>query len=386
MESKHPFSIVRLTPLWFALSAAVIVPGLISMMVQGMNWGIDFRGGALFEYRLTQPVKPGEESTKMTATARRVLREVGLQKSEIQLSDGNRLIIRTDARDSQQSEDQKRLIQGGLEKQFGKLQFLGTELVGPVIGRELKKKALVGTLLGCLGILLYVTIRYEFRFAVAGVAALLHDVLVMGGLLSLLRVEVNSPFVAALLTVVGYSINDTVVIFDRIRENLKLRRRDPFDAVVEDSLWQTMARSINTVLTVELTLLALFFFGGATIHDFALALLIGVTTGAYSSIFTASPIVVLWRNASDRRRRVAVPQRGARQIRPAPKPVQAARAAAPTPTVTAGSPPASLGEETEQETVGTEPAVEAAASGAEAGAAARRKPTARKIGKSKRRH
>lgn len=316
MEPKKEFDLIRLWPLWFGISGMVILGGLVSVFTRGINWGIDFKGGAMFEYRLPKPVPPGPESLKVTRRTRQVLRKLGLQKSQIQIADRRMLVIRTDARDSTEADSQKHQLGKALGEAFPGIHWQGTDMVGPVIGRELKKKAILGTLLGCLFILLYVTIRYEFKFAVAGILALVHDVLVVVGMLSVLQVEVNSAFVAALLTVVGYSINDSVVIFDRIRENMKLRRRDPFPEVANSSLWQTMARSINTVLTTEFVLLSLFLFGGATIHDFALALLIGITSGAYSSIFTASPIVVLWRNVSDRRRRVAVPQRS-RQGRPA---------------------------------------------------------------------
>jgi len=316
MEPKKEFDLIRLWPLWFGISGIVIIGGLVSVATRGINWGIDFKGGAMFEYRLPKPIPPGAESLKVTSKARRVLRKLGLQKSQIQIADRQMLVIRTDARDSTEADSQKQRLGKALAEAFPNIHWQGTEMVGPVIGRELKKKAILGTIIGCFFILLYVTIRYEFKFAVAGILALVHDVLVVVGMLSVLQVEVNSAFVAALLTVVGYSINDSVVIFDRIRENMKLRRRDPFAEVANSSLWQTMARSINTVLTTEFVLFTLFLFGGATIHDFALALLIGITSGAYSSIFTASPIVVLWRNVSDRRRRVVVPQRS-RQGRPA---------------------------------------------------------------------
>lgn len=384
MEPKQEFNLVRLWPLWFAISGIVIVGGLVSIATRGINWGIDFKGGALYEYKLAKEVAPGPESRKVTQQTRAMLKKLGLQKSQLQISDREFLIVRTEARDSSEANAQQDLIGEALKKEFTDIEWVSTELVGPVIGRELKRKALLGTLLGCLFILIYVTIRYEFRFAVAGIIALVHDVAVVTGLLSILQVEINSAFVAALLTVVGYSINDSVVIFDRIRENMKLRRRDPFDQVVNSSLWQTMPRSINTSVTTEFVLVSLFLFGGATIHDFALALLIGITAGAYSSIFTASPIVVLWRRASDRRRRVAVPQRG-RQTRTKTEPAARAKPARPLAVTQPGS--ETSGEApADDEEVQEAPYERAKDALTAAGAAARPKRKAKKRGKRKRRH
>jgi preprotein translocase subunit SecF len=146
-----------------------------------------------------------------------------------------------------------------------------------------------------VGIVLYVTLRFEYKFALTGIAALVHDVLVMVGMYSLLGYEANSSFVAALLTIVGYSINDTIVVFDRIRENLKTRRRESLADVVNASINQTMARSINTSLTTLLAVFAVFIFGGRTIRDFTVALMIGITAGTYSSVFVASPLWYLWK-------------------------------------------------------------------------------------------
>jgi preprotein translocase subunit SecF len=204
---------------------------------------------------------------------------------------------------------------------------LSRELVGPVIGDELRRNAINGVVMGVLLIAAWIYLRYNFaggglRYAVAGIVALVHDVLVLIGLFALIghfwpSVEIDGTFIAALLTVVGYSINDSVVIFDRIRENLRLRRREEFNTVVNDSLLETMSRSINTGLTVLIMLLVLLFFGGHSIYNFVLAMLIGIASGLYSSIFNASMVLVAWNNVDKARRGVQTPTpRAAREATP----------------------------------------------------------------------
>jgi preprotein translocase subunit SecF len=250
------------------------------------------------------------------------------------------------------------------------VELLSSELVGPVIGKELTRRAIIGVLLGCVLILGFIWIRYNvqhdgLRYAVAGIIAMLHDVLVMVGTFALIgyfvpSVEADSTFVAALLTVVGYSINDSVVIFDRIRENLKLRRRDPFDEIVNDSLWETMTRSINTGLNVQFTLIMLLLFGGGSIYNFVLAMFIGITSGAYSSIFNASQILVAWRKWDEKRKAAATPQRRVEAKPEPPKPAPKPTPSAPRAVTGAKEPPAPApsvsaeegGEEVEEVAVG----------------------------------
>ncbi len=182
-----------------------------------------------------------------------------------------------------------------------------------MVGAELRQAALKALILGAILILVYITIRYEFKFAVTSVLALLHDVVILSGFMAILQLQLDSSFVAVLLTVVGYSINDTIVIFDRIRENMKLHRRADFGATVNASLLQTMARSVNTVLTTLIPLACLAILGGSTIRTFAVALLIGIIFGAYSSICNASQLVVVWQRASDRRKQASSPAGGSRR-------------------------------------------------------------------------
>ncbi|MGB9791223.1 MAG: protein translocase subunit SecF [Thermacetogeniaceae bacterium] len=273
-------NLIRLRKYWYILSLLIIIPGLVSYFTRGLNYGIDFTGGSLVEVKFDQPVN--------VEKVRALLNAMGLGKdSQIQTSGGNTLIIRT--RDLSQEESDKLLK--GLSEKVGSLKLLRNEKVGPTIGKELRQKAIISVVIAFALMLIYIAIRFEFLQGVAAILALIHDILVTVGLVSIFQLEVNSAFIAALLTIVGYSIHDTIVIFDRIRENLRIRKKDlPLDELIHNSIMQTLNRSINTVLTVIFCLVALIIFGGVTIRPFMITLLIGVISGAYSSIFNASPL------------------------------------------------------------------------------------------------
>ncbi len=299
--------------LWFGISLAIIVVGMVSWAAFGLNRGIDFKGGGQLQYRIPQAARPqsGQEAGLINAV-RGGLDQRNLRGTKIQVAGGDTLVIQTSALTSTELKAQQRTVEEVLARQFkidtksspNALAPIGQQLVGAVIGEELQRDAIKGVLLGVAMIALWIYIRYNFagdgtRYAVAGILALVHDVLVLVGIFALIghidpRVEVDSSFIAALLTVVGYSINDSVVIFDRLRENLRLRRKEPFNKVVNDSLLETMSRSINTGLTVVIMLLALVLLGGESIYNFALAMLIGIVSGLYSSIFNASMVLVVW--------------------------------------------------------------------------------------------
>jgi preprotein translocase subunit SecF len=201
------------------------------------------------------------------------------------------------------SEDERRTVLKGFETKLGAFEVLRVEKVGAVIGSELTRQAIFALLISWALMIVYITYRFEFKFAVSGIVALLHDILIVMGLFSILQKEIDASFVAAILTIVGFSINDTIVIFDRIRENMKTyKKADGFEELVNRSIWQTMTRSIYTVLTVLFATGALYLFGGETTKNFSLALLIGFASGAYSSIFNASQIWVSWKLYEDRRR------------------------------------------------------------------------------------
>ena len=298
------FDIVGRRKIWYALSLLVIVPGIICMFVKGFNFGIDFTGGTIMEMRFEQPVNINQ--------VRDVMKGYNLDNSTIQLSGDTASAV--EARDVMirtvdLEETERKAIMATLKEKLGDYSVLREEKVGATMGTELLLNALWATLLSWVLIVIYVSIRFEFRFGLAAVLALVHDVLVVLAVFSFLQKQVDSSFVAALLTIVGYSINDTIVIFDRIRENLRLhfRRGGDVAALANRSIFQTLTRSIYTVCTVLFTTFALYWFGGDTTKDFSFALLVGFMSGCYSSIFIASPLWVTLRRLADakRARRVA---------------------------------------------------------------------------------
>ena len=291
------FDIIGKRYWFFLLSALVIIPGIISMGVQGFNLGIDFTGGTLLDLKFQQPVT--------VAQVREVLKDYHLENSTIQLAVGSEtessqnVFVRTPVL----AEEVRKDVLTGMNNKLGAFDILRIEKVGAVIGSELTKNALIALIVSWILMIGYITYRFEFKFAVSGIAALLHDILFVLGVFSILQKEIDASFVAAILTIVGYSINDTIVIFDRIRENLKTHRKsESFTDLVNRSIWQTMTRSIYTVLTVLFATASLYFFGGETTKNFSLALLIGISSGAYSSIFNASPIWVTWKEYEERKR------------------------------------------------------------------------------------
>ncbi|MDF9408682.1 protein translocase subunit SecF [Pelotomaculum isophthalicicum JI] len=279
LRDKKPFHFIKLRKIWYVISILVIVPGIISLFSQGLNLGIDFRGGSLLDLRFNQPTEVEQ--------VRGVLADFGLEGASIQRSGETDFLIRT----RELTEDENLTIVQNLDQKLGGVTVQRNERVGPVIGQELLRKALLALGVASILMVVYIAWRFEFKQGIAAIIALLHDTLVILGIFSIFQIEVDSTFVAAVLTIIGYSINDTIVIFDRIRENMHNRKKgEVLEDIINNSLWQTLARSINTVLTVILVLVALFLLGGATIHNMVLALLIGVSSGAYSSIFNASPL------------------------------------------------------------------------------------------------
>lgn len=278
----------------FALSGIILLFGLGSLAMFGLKLGIDFKGGTLTELSFAKPYNTGEVRDILTAG--------GIQRFQLQTTDNNGLIIKTENLEK----DQHDKVIAELKKKIGDFEEKRFESFGPVVGQELKKNALYQLILVSLGIVIY--IAYAFRriqrpitswqFGVAAIIALLHDLLVVLGVFSLLGhfkgVEVDSLFVTAMLTVLGFSVHDTIVVFDRIRENLKIYAGESIEFVVNHSIAQTLVRSLNTSLTVLFVLLALLLFGGESIRYFVLALFIGIITGTYSSIFVASPILAVW--------------------------------------------------------------------------------------------
>ena len=274
----------------YAFSGILILIGICAMIFNGfvhgqvLNFGIDFTGGTLIGLRF--PVKLSEHEV------RGVLSKFKLENSVIQKAGEQDFYIRSEPMET----ELRSKIMEELKRNYGNVELLEVDTVGPIIGRELRTQAIWALLLASIGIIIYVSFRFEFKYAVAAVVALYHDAFITTGLIALFWRNVETPFIAAILTILGYSINDTIVIFDRIRENLKKLggKKKTFSEIINISISETMARSINTVLTVIIMVLALLFFGGETLKDFSLVLLIGFIFGGYSSIFIASPIVAIW--------------------------------------------------------------------------------------------
>ncbi len=287
------FDIAGRAKIWFMISLLIIIPGLISMVVRGFNFGIDFTGGTIIDLKFEQPVE--------ISTVRDSLRPFGLDNATIQLSGessdvaaSTNVMIRT----VDIGENQRKEIMAGIKSNVGNYEVLREEKVGATIGGELIFNAVMALVISWILIILYIAYRFEFKFGISAVIALIHDILIVLAIFSFTQKQVDSSFVAALLTIVGYSINDTIVIFDRIRENLKLhfRRGSNLADIVNRSVYQTLTRSFYTVFTCLFTTLALYFFGGDTTKDFAFALTIGFISGCYSSIFIAGPLWLTLRN------------------------------------------------------------------------------------------
>ncbi|MCH7922813.1 MAG: protein translocase subunit SecF [Nitrospinae bacterium] len=281
-------------------SAVLIVIGLLTAGLRGLNYGIDFAGGTLVELRMPRDVDIED--------VRRELRGIGMGDSTIQhYGSKDEILIRMMRSPTRIGGLQDEIIKA-LEGSFGqgKIELRRTEVVGPQVGAALRRQAILAIAYALIGILIYITIRFEFRFAVAAIIALVHDVLITLGAFAVTNKELSLPVIAAFLAIVGYSLNDTIVVFDRIRENLKLFRRESYEAVFNRSINETLSRTILTSLTTMLVVLALFFLGGEVIHDFAFALVVGIVVGTYSSIFVASPILVFWQRLMPSKKRLVV--------------------------------------------------------------------------------
>jgi preprotein translocase subunit SecF len=279
---------------FFALSLAIIVPGTIALLLFGLRPSIDFTGGTLWEVDFHHTVQPTE--------VKNLLASNGYGDASVQTSGDTGILIRM--KELPADSQEKQVLATALQSKFGQYTEQSFETVGPIIGAETTQRAELAVLAAAVGILAYISwafrkVQKPFRYGVCALVAMLHDVLVVVGLFAIFGevfgMEIDALFVTALLTVIGFSVHDTIVVFDRIRENMARRTAAvPFEAVVNHSLVQTMARSLNTSLTVVFTLTALYLFGGVTIKTFVLVLLIGVISGTYSSIFNASQLLVVW--------------------------------------------------------------------------------------------
>lgn len=279
---------------FFILSTIMIIPGIISLIFYGLNLGIDFTGGALLEYRFEQSVDKQQLKQNVASS--------NVEVSVITASGPNTYIIKT----KPINQEQINKVREVLNQKYSKVTEERVENIGPSIGAETTKNAFIAVIVASVMIILYLAISFRkvpkpassWRFGVTAVIALLHDVLLVIGIFSILghfwNVEIDVLFVTAILTVIGFSVHDTIVVFDRIRENLPKNLSKKFTEVVNISITQTLARSLNTSLTVVLVLLAMLLFGGESIKWFIVALLVGIISGTYSSIFNATALLDLW--------------------------------------------------------------------------------------------
>jgi preprotein translocase subunit SecF len=278
-RESMPFHFIKLRKIWYTISILIIIPGIISLFLQGLNLGIDFTGGSLLDLKFSSPAT--------TEQVRGVLDEFGLEGATIQQSGEDSFLIRT----RELTEEESTGVLSEFNSKLSEVTVQRAERVGPVMGKELIFKAFQALALASVLIVIYVAYRFEFKQGIAAILAVLHDVFLVVGVFSVFQLEIDSSFVAAVLTIVGFSLMDTIIIFDQIRENSILKKKgDILENIINRSLWQTMSRSINTTMMVLVVLFALLLFGGATMRNMVLALLIGITTGAYSSICVATPL------------------------------------------------------------------------------------------------
>lgn len=306
---KRTYNIIGNRIWFFVLSGILLIVSVYSLTVKGVNYGLDFTGGTILQLGFKNA--PSLENLHKDLAkynsnfADAVIQITNKVEDKENAGTYQKVLISVKGEMSSQGAKEKSTVSRDadalikhLNKNYGEIELYKVEHIGPVVGKELKQKAIYALLIALAIQLIYITFRFgtQLRYGLAADIALAHDLVIMVGLYSIFGRPVDSPFLAALLTVVGYSVMDSIVIFDRIRENLKLIKNENFEHTVNISVNQTMTRSVNTLLTVLLTLFALYFFGGETLKNFAFALLIGVTSGAYSSVFVASPLLVIFDN------------------------------------------------------------------------------------------
>lgn len=277
--------IIEKTKVWFSISAIVIIVGMFFLVKDGLNYGIDFKGGTVVQINIGKDFnKEDVDKIVKNHTSDYVTNKVNNTQIEIRsnsLTDEEINKLFSDVKAKYKLKDKDLVSQ---------------QRIGPSVGKELKRKALLALLIANIAMLIYVGVRFEFRFGLAAILGLVHDILVTISVYAIFKLPLNLSFIAAVLTIVGYSINDTIVIFDRIRENQKKMRRKDVAEIANISITQTMSRSINTVLTTLFTIVAVYVFV-PSIRDFAFPLIVGIITGCYSSIFISSPLWVIFKNS-----------------------------------------------------------------------------------------
>ena len=294
---KTNFNFIKHRRIAYAISSILLVAGLVSLFVRGLNYGIDFKGGSEVVIRFEQPVDVG--------AVRAIMEQAGVNGSVKQYGLDRSFLLKTDFQGD--TSKLKALISNSLASRLpgNASQILSIQAVGPSIASDMKMSAIKALAAALVGILLYVSVRFEFKFATAGVAAIFHDVLtvlglfsLLGGLFDFMPLEVDQSIIAAFLTIAGYSITDTVVVYDRIRERLRGQKPSDYERIFNESMNQTLSRTIITSGTTMLSVIVLFIFAGPAIRSFAFAMFVGILVGTYSSIFVAAPIVFDWQSRS----------------------------------------------------------------------------------------
>ena len=290
---KVQLHIIKYSKVWISISIVAVIISLTGLFIRGLNYGIDFSGGNMFQLRFERPITLKELNPVLDKISERIP-EFSSNSRKVQVSEGKEVIIRT----QELTENEKEEFISELQK-FDKFQITREDKVGASVGDELKKSAILALGIGSILIVAYITIRFEFRFAIAAILALLHDIIIAVGGIAILGYEVDTAFIAAILTILGYSINDTIVVFDRIRETLKRKSDLTFGELLDKSINQVMIRSLNTSVTTLLAVLAILIFGGDSLRTFITTLLIGILAGTYSSIFIATPLIYLFEKNRD---------------------------------------------------------------------------------------
>ncbi len=286
-------SVVKNSKRWITLSLILIIISLASMIAKGFNYGIDFSGGSLLQLKYERPVTLKELNPVLDEISKKIP-QFNSNSRKVQVSEDNSVIIRT----QEITNEQKEIVLTELKKS-GEFTLTREDKVGASVGAELKRSALLALGIGTVLIILYITMRFEFRFAMASIIAILHDIIIAMGGISLLSYEVDTPFIAAILTILGYSINNTIVVFDRIRETLKRKTDLTFSELLDKSINQVIIRSVNTSVTTLLAIIAILVFGGDSLKTFITTLLIGIVVGTYSSIFIAPSLIYLFEKDRD---------------------------------------------------------------------------------------
>ncbi len=287
---KVNLHIIRNIKYYLSVSIVLVVLSIVVLFAKGLNYGIDFTGGNLFQLKYNDKKITLTEINENLDKLSEKLPQVNSNSRKVQISEDGTVILRV----PELKEEDKKEVLNSLQE-LGAFNLDKEDKVGASIGDDLKKSAIYSLGIGAILIVLYITLRFEFSFAIGGILSLLHDIIIAIGFIALMGYEVDTPFIAAILTILGYSINDTIVIYDRIRENLKRRHTKNWtlEDCMDESVNQTAIRSLNTSITTLFSVIALLIFGGASLKTFIMTLLIGILAGTYSSIFIATPIVYI---------------------------------------------------------------------------------------------